>query len=475
MSKLAEPAPYVVAAETAVVDYHYPAISQYEDLKQEFLSSIPRLVSELGRAKDFPWLVEEAPRGGDMRMVPAELLDDLLVHFANAADISHEDYFPVHTFSNKDNAQRARDVLFGTPKLHAGGSTANTFDAMINSRVNGQALFDGDFVTAVGNDEAGEYFIEAHKGHIRAEKAGVQMVCHVIPVGKDRIMLTAPSFANPSGDYFDLPNQLNDDTLDKADIVMIGGFLHFTKDMAGFRSALRIVDNYATVKERPESKAPLTRIITLAQQQIAEQNPVPLLLGTSKAYGATIIHGNTGEFRRAMSLDTDWREPYVFEDPAGQKLDGTALENAKKAHPEYQAAKVEANRVASEAAHDIAKQVGNLSFVATNSHHPARVINKDEILIHATPSLDKNQVKSTVGAGDNHVAGYWIGKRLGKDEKGCLEMASAFARAVIQIPEARLPRTERAFINGTLFEGPIAVVARQNPELFEGLPNFARG
>lgn len=474
MSGFSPFAPYIVAVETAVVDYHYPRLPQHEeDEKENFLSSIPSLVKELGKEKDFPWLMGDAPRGGDMRMVPAELLDELLIHWAG--NRANEAYFPAAFVPEKWNAERIRRVLFGEPTLHAGGSVANTFDAMVYSKINGQALYNGDFITAVGNDDAGQYFKDAHKDHIRAEKAGVQMICHVIPVGSDRIMLTAPSFANPSGDHFDLPNQLDEFLLHRADIVMIGGFMHFTKDLAGFRDAVRIVDDYATKRGRPEGASKLTRIVTLAQQQIAEANPVDTFLVNAAAYKDNIIHGNTGEFRRAMRLDTSWRTPYTFEDPAGQKLDGPALDRAKKMNPEYQAAKKLANQIASEEAQNIAIDNGNTSFVVTNGSQPARVIDKDGVLIHETPSIDRSLVMSTVGAGDNHVAGYWIGKRLGRDEKGCLDMAAAFARAVIQVPEARLSRDE-TYINdkGTRFQGPIAHVARQNPELFTDLPALTK-
>lgn len=453
---LAPKTPFVVAIETAVVDYNYPAVSAHEELKNAFISTLPRLIEETGHTADTP--ITEAPRKGDMIMISAETLDDVLVHFANSTADFPEGYFPGHTASQRENADSARTILFGTPTPHAGGSLANSFDAMIYSKVNGEALYDGVFVTAVGDDEAGEYFEKSFEGHIVAAKGGRGMVSHIIPVDGDRIMLTAPSFANPADKYFDLPNQLSPELLEKADMIMIGGYLFFAGQLD---NAIKITDENAKVGNNK------TRIITLASQLIAQSNPLQekfydQLLNFEK----TVIHANTGEFRRNLGLDDDWRKRFDadFVDSEGNPLQGRDAEIAKNQHADYQNAKQAANMVASIEAERLADEdYGSIGFVVTNGSAPARSINEDGILLRSGDKLEKAKIQSTVGAGDNHVAGYWVGKSLGMNESGCLDMANAFARCVIQIPEARLPR-EGKFVSpsGDLYEGPIAAVAREN-------------
>jgi sugar/nucleoside kinase (ribokinase family) len=456
MSHKPEPTPFIVAIETAVVDYNYPAISEHEELKHAFISALPRLIQETGHAEDTP--ITEAPRKGDMIMISAETLDDVLVHFANSASNFPEEYFPIHTSSQRENADRARKILFGTPTPHAGGSLANSFDAMIYSKVNGEALYDGVFVTAVGDDEAGDYFEKSFEGHIVATKGGRGMVSHIIPVDGDRIMLTAPSFANPADKHFDLQSQLSPELLEKANIIMIGGYLFFAGQLD---NAIKITD------ENAHSGNSKTRIITLASQLIAQNNPLKeTFYNKLYLFDRTVIHANTGEFRRNLGMDDDWRKRFDsdFVDSEGNPLQGREAEEAKNHHLDYQNAKQAANMAASIEAESLADEdYGYLSFVVTNGSAPARAINETGILLRSGDKVGKEKIQSTVGAGDNHVAGYWVGKALSMNESGCLDMANAFARSVIQIPEARLPRDAKfESPSGDIFEGPIAVVAREN-------------
>lgn len=456
-------APFVVAIETAVVDYNYPPVSAHEELKNAFISAIPRLIEETGHGQDTH--ISEAPRKGDMIMVSAETLDDLLVHFANTATDFPDEYFPIHTASQRDNADAVRRLLFGTPTLHAGGSLANTFDAMVYSKVDGQALYDGVFVTAVGDDEAGKYFEQSFEGHIVAAKGGRGMVSHIIPVDGDRIMLTTPSFANAADAHFDLRSQLSPELLQKADIIMIGGYLHFAGQL---ENAFKITNDHA-IKNTGK-----TRIITLASQLIAAANPVSSILSSTNinAYSQTVIHGNTGEFRRNMEMDTDWRKRFDadFVDSDGKPLQGREAEIAKNSHADYQNAKQAANMAASIAAEKLAERDTRLglSYVVTNGSQPARVINADGTLLRSGKPVNKADIQSTVGAGDNHVGGYWVGKRLGFNETGCLDMANAFARAVIKIPEARLARDAEytSPYGGHDYAGPIAQVVEQEDKEF---------
>ena len=433
----------VVAMETSVVDLHYPKDGGNDALKHAFISALPRLVKEAGvQAQAF---VKDAPRKGDMVTVSAEALDAICTLFAQQQGMATQE------------PEAVRKFLFGAPVPHAGGSLANTFDAMIYSEIDGKKIFDGTFVCTAGKDAAGAYFAQSFDGHVAAFAHGRQMVSHIIPIDGDRIMITAPSFAESSDEYC-YADDLKDDpklakALAEADVVMVGGYLEYAGN-------LRRVLGAATdaVKMRaPEDNVRF--VFTLAAQGIAEKVTKTVL----QPVGNMVVHGNTGEFRRHNETDHDWRQRFAgaFVDKDGNPLMGREEETAKNANADYINAKQAANDSASAEAHNRAKALtdASVAYVVTNGGRPARVVTGQAITMLPNTMIDKAKIKSTVGAGDNHVAGYWVGKALGMDEAGCLSMAGAFARAVIQIPEARLPRDAvYTSKSGRVFRGPIAAL-----------------
>jgi sugar/nucleoside kinase (ribokinase family) len=445
----------VIAIETSIVDLHYPAVAPRENLKQAFISALPRLIQDKGYAAQLP--MREAPRKGDMAIIPAEVLDDLCLHFAAENKLAFAANVPDHA-----KPALIRETLWGKPTSHAGGSLANTFDAMVYSRMNGMPLYTGTFVTSVGKDDAGQYFKDSFAGHIRCAQGGRQIVSHILPVDDDRIMLTTPSISDSQYAYFDI-NLLDDNLLADADVIMIGGYL----DGSGMLE--RVVDRVRAVygtKTQYKMDLPSPQlIVTLASQSVAAKYQ----LGDFPQNIDLTIHGNTGEFRRFLKDDTKWRERFAnsFIDAHGQPLQGREAERAKNTNANYINAKQAANDQVSMQAYTLAKLCNNdreddreLQFVVTNSARPARVVTSEGIHLLPNQPVDRSAIKSTVGAGDNHVAGYWMGRQLGLNEWGCLDLAGAFARAVIQIPEARLNRTAQCTVKGVAFKGPIAGIDR---------------
>lgn len=442
----------VVAVETAIVDFHYPAKAPREELKQAFISALPRMIQEKGFSRQLP--MRDAPRKGDMAIIPAEVLDDLCIHFAA------ENWLAIAADVPQDRkAALLRETLWGKPVCHAGGSLANTFDAMVYSSMNGIPFYTGTFVTSVGRDDAGHHFMDSFSGHLKCAQGGRQIVSHILPVEDDRVMLTTPSISDSQDAYFDM-NLLDDGLLSNADIIMIGGYLDGTGVLE--KVIKRVAEIYG---EKPQHKMDLPSpqlIVTLASQSVAAKYNLehfPQNIDMT-------IHGNTGEFRRFMKNDTEWRERFAksFVDSSGQPLQGRDAERAKNSNVNYINAKQAANDQTSVQAHAIARlssPARDLHLVVTNGAKPARIVTSEGIQLLPSQPMDRNAIKSTVGAGDNHVAGYWIGRKLKLNSLGCLDLAGAFSRAVIQIPEARLSRTAQCTVNGATFKGPIAAIDQQ--------------
>ncbi len=142
----------VYAFETAVTDIHWDGGD--DALKKEYFARLPELLSKAGVPDQF---IQEAPRGGDQRMVDADT-------FEKTIDIFRQGKRWDGLGTEKAWRNEAKWVMFGKPTMHAGGSLANTFDAMVKSTIDGQPIFDGKFRTAAGNDDAGRAFSNTFRG-----------------------------------------------------------------------------------------------------------------------------------------------------------------------------------------------------------------------------------------------------------------------------------------------------------------------
>src|SRR5690606_35618871 len=115
------------------------------------------------------------------------------------------------------------------------------------------------------------------------------------PVDGDRIMITAPSFEDPSDTHFFNGSELIDIFAKPADIIIVGGYLHYAGKLQEVLNEVHETDERTKV------------VFTLAAQGIAaEINKSEL-----QDLGNTTIHGNTDEFRRHMRMDTQWRERFA--------------------------------------------------------------------------------------------------------------------------------------------------------------------
>ena len=420
-------APHILAVETAVVDLQYPAGGGDDVLKHEFFAHLKELLAENGGIVTFP----ENPRPGDMALVMAEDFDDALVTFAHRHHLMPADQ-PV--LPRRMVAESIRERLFGQPVATAGGSLANTFHALVNSRIDGQKLVTGHFTTAVGANRTGQTFIDSLTGHIHCNRKGRQMECHVFPIDGDRILIATPSKADPAEAHIERSLFRHPDgNPANRDRILVGGFLYFTP---GFHDIYDSVIDH--LQALPEGKRP-SLALTAAAQSIAASPDFRRKIERSWGLTDTVIHANSGEFRRLFDMDTDWRKPFEA-DFAG--LRGKKLDEAKNAHAPYKAAKDAANAAAIAVAIDLCRKLaarkGDLLFVITNGARETFIVDAKGCLTTHPNKIDRADIVNTVGAGDNFAAGFQLGHLYGMPHQLSAKIGSDFAAAIIQSPAARL-------------------------------------
>lgn len=423
--------PHIIAIENSVVDLQYRDADGDAALKNEFFSHLRELIAGAGFNPGF----DDNPRPGDMRLISAEAFDGALVAFGKAQNLlSAHDLATLDTVSQ---AEAVRTAVFGPAYPIAGGSLANTFHTLVNSRVSGKQLVTGEFITATGRDSYGRIFEASLRDHIVFKERGRQLVCHVFPTGNDRILIATPSTIDPAEGH--ITADLIDGRI-TADVkrIMIGGFLFFT---GRFKDVMDKV--IGDVSALPQNERP-TLVMTAAAQSVAEQSLFRAEFNRAARTSDLIVHANTGEFRRLMDMDTDWRKPY---DADFTGLKGQDLETVKEAHHVYQAAKQQANHQALDKAHllaaDVLAQHGrNLTFVVTNGAREIYTVNATGTQTHKPLKIAKSQIVNTVGAGDNFAAGFQLGDLYGLPHANASRIGSEMAASVIQIASARLDDTK---------------------------------
>ena len=429
--------PKIIAVETAVVDLQYPKDAGRPDLKQEFFAHLKELITEGGGAAGF----DENPRPGEMRLIMAEDFDAGLLAFGrkhNLLDSGLAGQPP------RAQAQHVNERIFGVPVMVAGGSLANTFHAVVHASLDGKPLAEGHFVTAVGNDAAGSVFTDSLEGHIHCDRQGRQMECHVYPLDNDRIMIAAPGKDDPADGYI-RPALFKDCPLDGRDRIMLGGFLFFTK---GFHEVYDAVIGH--LDGLPESERPVV-VLTAAAQAVAASSDFQSKIMDLCLTTDVIVHANTGEFRRLLGMDADWRKPFEKD---FSRLGGQALDDAKNAHDADKEAKKAANQAAISHAVDYiirplrTKTGHELRFVVTDGPRNTYVVSRDGCETFTPGRIAKSQIVNTVGAGDNFAGGFQLGDLYGLPHKLCVDLGHDFAQAVIQQPGARLDEKRQVRVTG---------------------------
>lgn len=444
--------PNIVAMETSVTDAIYSGGD--ETLKAQFFAELPAL---LDTNPAFHGLLKEPPRAGDNILIPAEAWEHALLEFNEQHSVIPMKRGPINSPGmNKAKFLLISHTIFGDRQFQAGGSLANSFDAMAHSTLNGKELIDGVFITALGEGQEARVFGDALRGKVSAVMSGTQTVAHIIPISKDRIIVATPGGNTPCATHLNAKPLQDADLLNAdTDMLMLGGYLFYTPHFKEiFDVALSRVE--ALNQERKDAgKKPITLVLTCAAQKVAAAPEFRDMVARASRITDVIVHANTGEFRRLLNNDTHWR---IAHEAKWGGLSGHALEAAKKADDDYQHDKAQANL---ETIHQCAVPMAQaclphrLKFVVTNGARGIYVADANGHRTYKTAHIDPSRIVNTVGAGDNFAGGYELGVALGLSEPMCITLARDFAGAVIQQDAPRLAATTSrriADLNGTAHE-----------------------
>ena len=458
----------IIAVETPVTDYLYDASKADSALRDAFLYALKPA---------------RPPRKGDNILVSAEEWQEKLLAFARKR------HLPVDArLSPEEQAVQVRDRIFGAPRaIEAGGAIANSFDTLVKSRVDDVSLTDGFFITAVGEGISGDVFSRSLPGKLKAPPArGRQMEGHIIPLDGDRIIVAVPSFLDPPSLHMS-PSQLDDIEIDQETMLMLGGYMKYTGKYDDFLDAL--LSKTIAVSPWPQDRP--TLVLTAAAQDIAASQTLKEALERCRQVTSTVVCANTGEFRRLMGMDTEWRRPHearwwindegqtlavhpslAFMDPGTtegiqqldasgwKKIEGEDLERAKQADVAYMADKLKANEAAYRIAFEQFCENSQLpvTFVVTNGKRGVHVVSGHGVSDNYPAPRPPHGVVNTVGGGDGFAAGYLLGHAKKLSQEKCVELGFICAGEIIGRDEARL---KAIAVNQNLDGKPVAL---------EGLP-----
>ncbi len=412
----------VVMIGNAVVDYVYPKIP-VDGIENDFMSAMPDL---------FPAFVKELPRPGDTLFVLAEMMEEGAAKFLKKRGL----YNAKAVFNNKS----ALEQLFGAHKKYAGGSIANTMAALQHSHIGGKPLVNGKIVSTLSEGADGDTFeAEMPAGSMAGTRYGQGLVCHVLPIGDDRTMVTTPHVTKPSTDHnlaIDVANNVIDEN---TDIVMFEGFVahdeaHFEEI---FDTMLREIEAANMVRQWMMKPA-IQLVLTASSQGVAAMESYQKAVARAVNVTDVTVHSNTGELRRLMQEDTAWRKP--FEPALAGITNARDLDKTKKGLTGYREAKTQANidAILGAALPMVWKSSYNVRFVMTDGGNDAFFVDKNGYQTFAPKPLAKKDMIGRVGAGDAQMAGFWAAQIAGADIKDSMYSGFAFAAACIKQHEARL-------------------------------------
>ena len=404
----------VLAYLNTVVDYIYPKDGVNEELMEKFHHEIPR-------AKKNPEM--EVPRSDDTTpMLQSELNTSVKGALSDM-------------FNGQANAQ---ELIFGrASRKAAGGSLGNTMAPLLGSSVDGMPVIDGKILTNLPETEDAEISTESYPDGAVLDyvRQGECLTVHVVPYHDGRSQFPTLHDGNPSNTNMSpyLFKELKDGFYDE---FFIEGFTaagpHFEHEA---QTILTAITSANMIRERL-GKEPMKLVITAGAQFICENPAYRKFVEDVTKVTPVRIHANTGEFRRLLDNDEDWRKE-------AQKgftgLKGRALEAAKKASKEYRAAKTQANLDTIQKAMSTWGMATKhaLEFVVTDGGNDGYVVNNDNYLVVTPEPLDPSTIVNKVGAGDAFMAGYTLAVELGLDQEQAMKAGGVFARHVLQQEDAR--------------------------------------
>lgn len=388
----------IIAIEASEADVLYPRVDT--KIAEDFRSILKKKVN------------------GNVLLIAQDEFNSLILEFASSNNLEP---------SGETTQEKANSILeqvLGKQELKAGGSLANSFHLMTNSRIDGLPVIpNAKFYCTVGQDEPGSAFKESLKDNIIVTKeVGKTLRVHIIPTETgDIFMVASPSFS----DSCDKHNEATIEAIRQKDftnvgMVMLGGYFHYSDKYDELANVLAEKLKSVELDRKP------TIVLTAACNQIADGQSIKDAITKLKDLANVVVFANAGEFRRLLDKDKDWR-------PADRR----------PTDEEYQ----RANERALNYAH---RKLPGVKFVVTNGEKPIHVVSRRGVSCGYEICKPVGTVDNTVGAGDAFAGGYLLGLQIGLSEEKCVRLGSFAASNVICTKYSRLEVLEKGRFAGLL-------------------------
>ena len=396
-----------------VVDHLYDAKGVNEATMEDFLKALPKAMGQPSM---------ETPRAGDTILLSQSQLN------AAACDALG--------LSDEFNAA-ALEQIFGAPRLAPGGSLANTIATIASSQKGGMSISDTTILTILDEGEAGNVFKSSYPDGVVLSDAvdGECLTVHVVPYDGDRSQF--PTFSDTNASTISLsPHIFSHVKTGEYDTVMFEGFMSDSPNFESDYKTLLTAIGAANMQREMMGQEPTHLVITAGAQHVCNNPAFREFVKEASTLTNVSVHANTGEFRRLMDNDEQWRVD-AQKDFVG--LDGRDLEKAKRGSPEYRAAKSAANI---DSIHKAMNELGtdnefDLEFVVTDGPNTGYVINNDHYIEFTPDTLDPTTIVNKVGAGDAFMAFYRLGRQLGLSQEDSMRAGGIGATHTLQQEEAR--------------------------------------
>lgn len=418
-----------------VVDQLYDADGVNHDNMEAFLKSLPSVLGHTGM---------ETPRAGDTILLSQSHLKE-----AASRALGIQDEF---------NAAALKDI-FGTPKLAPGGSLANTIATIAASQKGGKALSETRVLSILDDGEAGQVFKNSYPDGVVLEDVvdGECLTVHVVPYDGDRSQF--PTFSDTNASTKGLSTHIFGH-LQKGeyDTVMFEGFMSDSPNFESDYKTLLTAIGAANMQREMMGLEPTHLVITAGAQHVCNNPAFREFVKEATKLTRVSVHANTGEFRRLIDNDEQWRVN-AQKDFVG--LEGRDLEKAKRGSTEYRAAKSAANidsiqKVMSEWGADTDF---DLELVVTDGPNPGYVVNNDHYIEVTPEPLDPATIVNKVGAGDAFMAFYRLARQLGLSQDKSMKAGGIGATHTLQQEEARPTVEDHSIIDWHGYEGPVKLLA----------------
>lgn len=420
-----------------VIDKQYEAEHVNEALMEDFVHAIPEAVGNPDM---------DVPRADDTTLL-------LQSQLQKASSIALKKEF--------DDAAHGHEEIFGKPSmLVAGGSLANSAATILNSYFDGKPIVEGKILTNLPeNEQDASVFVQSYDDGVVLQDViqGECLEAHIVPYHGGRSQFPTINDVNPTNTNMS-PYLFTHLQKGEYDEFYLEGFVADNPNFENEAKTVLTGIGAANMQREMMGKPPMKLVITAGAQHVCDNPVFRDFVAEAIKMTDVRIHANTGEFRRLLDNDQDWR---VDAQKDFGDLKGKDLENAKKGSSEYRAAKTAANvdTIQKVMKEWVANSDFDLTAVVTDGGNTGYHIHNDTYFEWQPKPFDISTIVDKVGAGDAFAGYYTLADKLGFDAQDCMDIGGLGATYTLQQKEAR-PQMPAHPEGWTGYDGAVSLLAK---------------